>query len=118
MAGRLDLTMGGPEIDFPLGLTVPRRSVYFRHAAEKQMEFLQIFDGPSVTECYERNQAIVPGQALALINSDNTAVIAIVVSLLIEGAAVLVVVKMVRLARKWRRRHRQQQAAVATAATS
>jgi hypothetical protein len=72
VAGRLDLTMGGPEIDFPLGLTVPRRSVYFRHAAEKQMEFLQIFDGPSVTECYERKQAIVPGQALALINSEVT----------------------------------------------
>jgi hypothetical protein len=72
VAGRLDFTMGGPEIDFPLGLTVPRRSVYFRHAAEKQMEFLQIFDGPSVTECYERKQAIVPGQALALINSEVT----------------------------------------------
>jgi hypothetical protein len=58
------------------------------------------------------------GLGLALINSDNTAVIAIVVSLLIEGAAVLVVVKMVRLARNWRRRHRQQQTAVATASTS
>lgn len=72
VAGRLDLTMGGPEIDFPLGLTVPRRSLYFCHAAEKQMEFMQIFDGPSVTECYERKQAIVPGQALALFNSDLT----------------------------------------------
>src|SRR5271166_6542535 len=62
--------MGGPEIDFPLGLTVPRRSIYFRHAAEKEMEFLQIFDGPSVTECYERKAAIVPQQALALFNND------------------------------------------------
>lgn len=70
VAGKLDMTMGGPDIDHPLGLTVPRRSLYFRSAAEKQMEFLSIFDGPSVTECYERKQAIVPGQALALINSE------------------------------------------------
>jgi hypothetical protein len=70
VAGKLDQTMGGAEIDFPLGLTVPRRSIYFRHAAEKQMEFLAIFDGPSVTECYERKQAIMPQQALALFNSE------------------------------------------------
>jgi hypothetical protein len=70
VAGQLDQRMGGPEIDFPLGLTVPRRSIYFRHAAEKQMEFLAIFDGPSVVECYERKQAIMPQQALALFNSD------------------------------------------------
>ena len=36
------------------GPDVPRRSMYFRHAAEKQMEFLQIFDGAAVTECYQR----------------------------------------------------------------
>jgi hypothetical protein len=70
VAGNLDQRLGGPEIDFPLGLTTPRRSLYFRHAAEKQMEFLAIFDGPSVTESYERKQAIVPQQALALFNSE------------------------------------------------
>ena len=69
VAGKLDLTMGGPDIDYPLGLTVPRRSLYFRSAAEKQMEFLQIFDGPSVVECYERKHSIAPQQALALANS-------------------------------------------------
>jgi hypothetical protein len=72
VAGRLDLTMGGPDIDFPLGLTVPRRSLYFRHAAEKEMEFLTIFDAASVTECYERRHSIVPQQALALLNSAVT----------------------------------------------
>src|SRR5262249_27845621 len=72
IAGKLDLTLGGPDIDYPLGLTTPRRSLYFRHAAEKQMEFLALFDAASVTECYERKQAIVPQQALALINSDLT----------------------------------------------
>jgi hypothetical protein len=43
----------------------------------------------------------------ALIDSDRTAVIAILVSLLIEGAGVLVVVRLVKLARNVRR-HRQQ----------
>jgi hypothetical protein len=72
VAGKLDPAMGGPEFDYPLGMTVPRRSLYFRHAAEKQMEFLTIFDAASVTECYERKHAIVPQQALALINSELT----------------------------------------------
>jgi hypothetical protein len=70
VAGKLDLKMGGPDIDYPLGLTVPRRSLYFRHAAEKQMEFLMLFDAASVTECYERRHSIVPQQALALMNSE------------------------------------------------
>jgi hypothetical protein len=69
-AGQLDATMGGPDIDQNLGLTVKRRSIYFRHAAEKEMEFLQIFDGPNVTECYFRKPTVVPQQALALANSE------------------------------------------------
>ncbi len=48
-SGSLDSTMGGPAIDHQAGLTVPRRSLYFQHAAEKQMEFLQIFDTAGVT---------------------------------------------------------------------
>jgi hypothetical protein len=47
------------------------------------------------------------GLGLALIDSDNTAVIAIVVSLLIEAGGALVAVKLVMLARNWRR-HRQR----------
>jgi hypothetical protein len=70
VAGQLDLRMGGPDIPHAQGLTVPRRSLYFQHAAEKQMEFLRIFDTAAVTECYERKQAIMPQQALALVNSD------------------------------------------------
>ena len=62
--------MGGPDIDHKAGLTVPRRSLYFRHAAEKQMEFLQIFDAAGVTECYRRKDSILPQQALALANSE------------------------------------------------
>src|SRR5262249_1740796 len=60
VTGALDLTRGGPDIDQNLGLSVPRRSLYFRHAAEKQMEFLKLFDAASVTECYQRKESILP----------------------------------------------------------
>jgi hypothetical protein len=69
VAGNLDATMGGADIDHNQGLTSRRRSLYFRHAAEKQMEFLYLFDAPNVNECYERIESIVPQQALALANS-------------------------------------------------
>ncbi|HLJ55095.1 MAG TPA: DUF1553 domain-containing protein, partial [Chthonomonadaceae bacterium] len=72
VAGHLDETRGGPEIDHTLGLTSRRRSIYLRTAAEKQSEFLQVFDGPSVTECYERRHTVMPQQALALSNSELT----------------------------------------------
>jgi hypothetical protein len=70
VAGKLELAMGGPDLDHNLGLTMPRRSLYFRHAAEKQMEFLKLFDAASVTECYQRKESVLPQQALALSNSD------------------------------------------------
>lgn len=70
LTGSLDLTRGGPELDQNLALTSGRRSLYFRCAAEKQSEFLQVFDGPSVVECYERKPSVMPQQALALLNSD------------------------------------------------
>jgi hypothetical protein len=68
-AGDLDVTLGGPEIDQALGLTNHRRSLYFRSAPEKEVEFLKLFDGPNVTECYMRRPSVVPQQALALGNS-------------------------------------------------
>ena len=69
VAGKLDPTTGGPDLDPAAGLTNYRRSVYFRTANEKQMVFLQVFDAPSPTECYRRSQSVVPQQALALANS-------------------------------------------------
>ena len=68
-AGNLDPSMGGPEIDNNSGLTSRRRSLYLRLANEKEVEFLKIFDGPSVTECYQRRASVLPQQALALANS-------------------------------------------------
>jgi hypothetical protein len=72
ISGSLDPTMGGPDIDHKLGLSSKRRSLYLRIAAEKEVEFLRIFDGPSVTECYERHPSVMPQQALALSNSELT----------------------------------------------
>jgi hypothetical protein len=69
-AGNLDLTRGGPDLDFKLAGETPRRSIYFRHADEKMNELLHVFDNASVNECYRRNESIVPQQALAMANSD------------------------------------------------
>jgi hypothetical protein len=69
-AGQLDFTGGGPDLDPALGQTRPRRSLYFRHSVEKQVEFLATFDQANVSECYQRSESIVPQQALALANSE------------------------------------------------
>ena len=69
VAGSLDRSRGGPDIDFAEGESVLRRSLYFRHAYEKQMRFLVLFDAASPNECYRRSESIVPQQALALVNS-------------------------------------------------
>ncbi len=69
LAGILNLSMGGPDLDHSQGLAFPRRSVYFRHAREKQMEFLMMFDAASPIECYRRENSIRPQQAFALMNS-------------------------------------------------
>jgi hypothetical protein len=69
LGGQLDLTMGGPEVPFTQGLTSKRRSLYLQHAAEKQTEFLALFDAANVSECYQRTESVIPQQALALSNS-------------------------------------------------
>jgi hypothetical protein len=68
LAGELDTTMGGPEIDETKGHEIYRRSVYFRHAPDLQMDMLKAFDVASPNECFARNESIVPQQALALAN--------------------------------------------------
>jgi mono/diheme cytochrome c family protein len=70
VAGKLDLTQGGPDIDYVKGEEVLRRSLYFRHAYEKQMTMLTLFDAASPNECYRRSESILPQQALVLANSD------------------------------------------------
>ena len=69
IAGMLDPAMGGPEIDETKGQDTYRRSLYFRHTPDLQMEMLRVFDEASPIECFERSESIVPQQALALSNS-------------------------------------------------
>jgi hypothetical protein len=47
------------------------------------------------------------GLGLSLINSDKTAIIALVVTLLIDATGVLVLINIFRLARNWRQRRRE-----------
>jgi mono/diheme cytochrome c family protein len=68
-AGDLDPALGGPELDQATALATHRRSLYYRHAPEKQAVFLQLFDAANTTACYRRDMSIVPQQALALANS-------------------------------------------------
>jgi hypothetical protein len=67
-AGNLDVAMGGPEIPLTEGETSTRRGIYFRHAHERQVKFLELFDSPSPLECYRRASTVAPHQALALLN--------------------------------------------------
>ncbi len=69
VSGQLDKTLGGADIDYLEGETTRRRSIYLRHAYEKQMTMLVLFDAPSPNDCYRRSESIVPQQALALTNS-------------------------------------------------
>ncbi|MGB0579700.1 MAG: DUF1549 and DUF1553 domain-containing protein [Limisphaerales bacterium] len=72
VAGTMDRSFGGPDIDNKLAQKSKRRSIYLRHAHEKLVEFVQIFDGPKVSECYMREESVQPHQALALANSPLT----------------------------------------------
>jgi hypothetical protein len=68
-AGRLDVALGGPILDEKLGQISRRRSLYFRSNAEYHMTFLDQFDAPGPSECFERRESIIPQQSLALFNS-------------------------------------------------
>jgi hypothetical protein len=69
LAGKLDLTLGGPSLDPASSETSPRRSLYFIQNADTEHRFLAVFDNSNVLECYRRNESVVPQQALALTNS-------------------------------------------------
>ncbi|HWB99204.1 MAG TPA: DUF1553 domain-containing protein, partial [Bryobacteraceae bacterium] len=69
LAGKLDTTMYGADIDPAKGEEIYRRSIYFRHAPDVQMDMLRVFDLASPNECYQRSESVVPQQALALSNS-------------------------------------------------
>src|SRR5688572_9790870 len=64
--------MGGKEIEIAEAGKTRRRSLYLSHHGEAKMEFLDLFDGASPTDCYVRTTSIRPQQALALANSELT----------------------------------------------
>ncbi len=68
-AGTLDQTAGGPPVPPTEQDASTRRSLYFFHSNNQRNLFLTTFDEALVTECYRREQSVVPQQALALTNS-------------------------------------------------
>ena len=69
LAGTLDTTQGGPSIPQAQQASSNRRSIYFFHSNNERNLFLTMFDEALVSDCYRREQSIVPQQALALSNS-------------------------------------------------
>ncbi len=69
-SGALELVQGGPDIDVDQWIIKPRRSLYFTQHGEAQMQFLSTFDGANPCECYRRSSTVLPGQSLALTNSE------------------------------------------------
>jgi hypothetical protein len=69
VSGQLDTTMGGPEIEETQAEQTYRRSLYFHTTPDTQATFLKLFNAPDPTDCYKREESIVPQQALALANS-------------------------------------------------
>ena len=71
-SGSLDPKFGGPDVHQSKGEVNPRRSVYFHHAPQRQMKFLEMFDVANPRECYRRKPSVRPQQAFTLINSSLT----------------------------------------------
>lgn len=71
-AGRLDLRIGGQEMENSEALTTNRRSLYYSVHPEQggKSSLGELFDAPDALDCYRRTRSIVPQQALALTNSD------------------------------------------------
>jgi hypothetical protein len=70
--GRLDLRLGGQELENSESLTTFRRSLYYSVYPEQggKSALGELFDAPDACDCYRRTRSIVPQQALALSNSD------------------------------------------------
>jgi hypothetical protein len=70
-AGRLDLRMGGQELENSEALSTRRRSLYYSCHPELdgRSQFGMLFDAPDALECYRRTRTVIPQQALALTNS-------------------------------------------------
>ena len=70
LVGRLHPASGGADLPVKEAKEGTRRTIYYRYARDDKIRFLDVFDAPSVEECYDRRETIVPQQALAMINSE------------------------------------------------
>lgn len=68
LAGDLDFTAGGPDLDPAVADTLPRRSLYFRHTPDDKPALLEMFDAANPVECFRRGESVMPQQALVLVN--------------------------------------------------
>ena len=68
LAGDLDLTAGGPDLDPAAADALPRRSLYFRHTPDDKPALLELFDAANPVECFRRGESVMPQQALVLVN--------------------------------------------------
>lgn len=73
LAGKLDFTQGGQELENKDAFNTYRRSLYYSTHPENGGQSAQgeLFDAPDGQECYRRTRSIVPQQALALTNSET-----------------------------------------------
>ncbi len=71
VAGKLDLRMGGQELENSEALTTFRRTLYYSCNPETdgKSQFGALFDAPDPSECYRRTESILPQQALAMTNN-------------------------------------------------
>ena len=69
LGNQLDLTRGGKPVEPSQQVDSKRRSLYFFHSNNSRNLFLTMFDEALVTDCYRREESIVPQQALAMANS-------------------------------------------------
>ncbi len=68
LAGDLDYTAGGADLDPAVADTLPRRSLYFRHTPDDKPALLEMFDAANPVECFRRGESVMPQQALVLVN--------------------------------------------------
>jgi hypothetical protein len=72
LAGKLDLQMGGQELENNQAFTTFRRSLYYSCQPEEdgKSALSVLFDGPDPSDCYRRTRTVIPQQSLAMTNSD------------------------------------------------
>ena len=71
LAGKLDPTMGGQELENKDIFTTWRRTIYYSCQPEEdgKSQLGMLFDGPDASDCYRRTRTVIPQQSLALTNS-------------------------------------------------